>query len=311
MDGDDLLEKDALEVLYQKAESDKLDVIYFDADVICSNPELEAEADKYNYRRKKSYDEVYRGQDLFTLLYRNSEYLASACLQMLRKDYVIENGFDFHPGIIHEDNAFTFAAIINAERVSHINRAFFHRRIRDNSIMTSSVSFKNAYGYYVSFIDMMRAYNKAEHNISPENKAAATARIGLNLFNAYTSYATMPKQELGCEYGLGEDMQSFIRLVVRPGDAYRRSATLKESEAKLKKAKKKLTANNKKLTKQLEAVTADYDMLNKKYEVLEKTNSKIRRKKWHKFVLCCWENGYLYTVKRYTRAALKKLTGKK
>ena len=48
----------------------------------------------------------------------------------------------------------------------------------------------------------------------------------------------MPKEELGKELGLGEDMRCFDRLVVRPGNAYRQVAENKEKEEKLKEDKK-------------------------------------------------------------------------
>ncbi len=311
MDSDDILEEKALETLFVKANEQNLDVIYFDADVFYDNPELEEAAPKFNYKRSRSYSEVYRGQDLFAELYDNKEYLTPACFQMLKKEYIDKNNFCFHPGIIHEDNAFTFATILNAERASHISEMFFHRRIRENSIMTTAVSFKNAYGYFISYQDMMQAYSEVKDKLADYNESAIMARIGLNLYNAQNSFANMPKEELGRELGLGQDMRCFERLVVRPGNAYRQVAEFKEKEAKYKKDKKSLTAKNKKVTADYEKLKKNHNKLKKKQKKLEKTNEKIRSTRLRRFILCCWENGYGYTLKRYSKGFYKKLFGKK
>ena len=304
MDSDDLLESVALETLYNKAKEENLDVIYFDADVLYDYTELEESAPNFNYSRSRSYSEVYRGQDLFSIWYDKGEYLTSVCMAMYKRAYVAENNMKFHPGIIHEDNAFTFAGIINAERVSHIKASFFHRRIRANSIMTSKVSFKNAYGYYISYQDMMRAFSRAEDKISPENMSAVMSRIALNLYNAQTAFADMSKGELGKERGLGSDMRSFERLVVRQGKAYSERADLKKQNAKLKKDKKKLEKEGKKLKKDKKKLKADKKKSNERYNNLK--SSMLRR-----FVISCWSEGYGYTFKRYTKSFLKKLSRKK
>lgn len=290
MDSDDLLEAVALEELYNKASKENLDVIYFDADVFYDYPELEETAPHFNYSRNRSYSEIYRGQDLFREWFDKSEYFASPCLAMYKKAYISENNIGFHPGIIHEDNAFTFAGIIKAERVSHIKASFFHRRVRANSIMTSTVSFKNAYGYFISYQDMMRSFYEEEDKISPENMSAVMSRIALNLFNAQTAFSDMSKDEHGKERGLGSDMRAFERFVIRPAKAYSESADLKKKTAKLEKEKKKLNSKIK--------------SSNKKYSNLKSTV--LRR-----VIISCWEEGYRYTFRRYIKSFLKKLLRKK
>ncbi|MBR5438191.1 MAG: glycosyltransferase, partial [Clostridia bacterium] len=177
MDSDDILEDTALELLFRKSDKENLDIVYFDADVFSDDDDMDEEIKRFNYKRSKEYSEVYSGQDLLRIMYNNGEYFPSACLQMCRKDYIKENSFYFRPGVIHEDNAFTFASFINAERVSHINKPFFHRRLRANSIMTTGVSFKNAYGYFTSYLDMVKAYAAVEDRLSEENRAAAQSRV--------------------------------------------------------------------------------------------------------------------------------------
>jgi len=311
MDSDDTLVENALEVLVTKADADKLDIVYFDADVFSDESDMEDEIKRFNYKRSREYSEVYNGQDLFRILYDNGEYSPSPCLQMCRSSHIKDNGIFFRSGVIHEDNAFTFAAILNAKRVSHIRQPLFLRRVRENSIMTTTVSFKNAYGYFVSYQDMMGIYAKLEKTLLEENKSAALSRMTQNLTNAQTNFSKIPKEELGRELGLGIDMRCFDRLVVRPGNAMRQNAELKEKDAKFKKEKKKLTAKNKKVTADYEKLKKNHNKLKKKQKKLEKTNEKIRSTRLRRFILCCWENGYGYTLKRYSKGFYKKLFGKK
>ncbi len=318
MDSDDILERDALERLFTKAEHGSLDVVYFDADVFCDDEVLEEQLGKFNYKRTRAYDEVYKGQDLMRIMYNNGEYFPSVCLQLFKKDFILKNHIRFRPGVIHEDNAFTFASALNAERVSHINFPFFHRRLRGNSIMTTNVSFKNAYGYFMSYQDMMRAYMKAEDRLTEENRDAALARISQNLVNAQNSYANMPREQIGAELGLIGERRSFERFVVRAGNAYRQCGELKEKDVKLQQDKKKLIEKNKKITENYETLKAHqkklnkrYKRLEKKYRKLEKANRKIRSTRVKRFVVCCLERGFGSAVKVYTKKFFGRLSGKK
>lgn len=311
MDSDDILEGDTLELLFEKADAENLDVVYFDADVFCEEEDFEEHISKYNYKRSREYSEVYQGQELFKTLYNNGEYFPSACLQMLRKGFIEELGLSFHPGIIHEDNAFTFTAILNAERVSHINRPFFHRRLRGNSIMTTTVSFKNAYGYFVSYQDMLRAYIRVEDKLTEENREAALTRIGQNLLNAQNSYANMPKEQLGAELGLIGDRRSFERMVVRAGNAYRQCEELKNKNAKNQQDRKELIAKNKRVTKNYEKLKVNHKKLNKRYKKLKKRDKRIRRTRLQRFIICCWDHSFSYAVKLSFKRLFGKLSGKK
>ncbi len=332
MDSDDILEKDALETLYGKASEENLDVIFFDADVFYDEPELKDSSPSFNYRRGRSYDSVYSGQDLFTELYNNKEYFPSACLYMSRREYLTENGMKFHPGIIHEDNAFTFAAIINAEKVSHVNKAFFLRRVRGNSIMTATVSFKNAYGYFVAYQDMVRAYTKAEPFLSEDNKSAAMSRVAQNLVNAQTSYANMAKEEIGREYGMGADMRAFERLVVRAGNAYRQCNELKAKNEKLLSQRNGLNERHKALNEKHKALSERHKTLNQKHKDLNENHKRLKvkyrkvNKKYRKvskkkgkksakqtrlqrFIMCCQDHSFSYAVKLSFQRLRNKLFG--
>ncbi|MBE6785490.1 MAG: glycosyltransferase [Ruminococcaceae bacterium] len=289
MDSDDVLAENALSSLFEKAEKEKLDVLYLDADVFFDDVSMKNEAERFNYSRKKEYSGVYTGAALFRLMSNEGEYFATPWSQFFSSEHLKRNAILFHPGVIHEDNAFTFEAILKAKRVSHINQPFFHRRIRENSIMTSKLSFKNAYGYFVSYIDMFRVFTEVESELSEEEKDAALARIGQNLVNAQNIYAALPEDETDFEATLGSYRRFFDRLVVKPGKSYKsaeewKKTVLKHSQDKEKlKAKLELTKENYETVKNYfeslkvknKAVTENYEQLKLHHEKLKGYKSAV------------------------------------
>lgn len=154
MDSDDLLDKDTLEICYNKCEKNSLDMVFFDADIISDENYTKKWWIKYD-RAGEVETNVYRGLDLMELLLEKDIFRASACLFFVKREFLLINNFTFFPGIIHEDELFTPRLFINANRIEYIPRMFFHRRVRENSIMTSKFSKKNVNGY-VTVIDQLR-----------------------------------------------------------------------------------------------------------------------------------------------------------
>ena len=149
LDSDDYILEDTLEFLYQEMEKDELDSIFFDADSFYESEELAErhKSWKETYHRPDIYEEVVTGMRLVEKMALNDDFKPSACLQMNRTSLLTENGILFKEGIIHEDNLFTLQASIHAKRAKHIAKAFYQRRVRDDSIMTARTALGSAYGY--------------------------------------------------------------------------------------------------------------------------------------------------------------------
>ena len=190
--------------------------------------------------------------------------------------------------------------------------------------MTSTVSFKNAYGYFISYQDMIQIYSKVEHKLSDKNRSAVMSRLAQNLVNAQTSYANMPKEEIGREYGLGVEKRAFDRLVVRAGNLQRQNDELKKKNGKtnenynnlkvyhsdLKQRYNKLDGRYKQLDKKYRALDKKYRALDKKYKKLQKSNKRIKSTRFRRFVLCCWDHSFTYAVKLSFKRFFGKLSGK-
>ena len=155
MDSDDLLDEDALEECYRKCTEQQLDFVLFDADCFFSGKPVVA---LFDYQRTREMeDRVYNGLELLDRLIAVRKFRASVCLNLIRADYIREHDLSFYPGILHEDELFTTKLYLNASRIGKIDRAFFKRRYREGSIMTTAYSWRNVEGYLV-VVDQLRLY---------------------------------------------------------------------------------------------------------------------------------------------------------
>ena len=158
MDSDDLLDAGALECSYRKCEENALDLVLFDADIFgdpgCFDP-------TYYHRTAGLEDRVYTGEELLGVLMGCYAHRASVCLNFIRRAYLSCTGLKFYPGIVHEDELFTFLCYVRAERAGIIPEAFFKRRFRGNSTMTARVSMRNIRGYF-TVADQLRLFARGE-----------------------------------------------------------------------------------------------------------------------------------------------------
>ena len=157
LDSDDYLEHNALEELYTRAVAEDLDMVFFNAVPFFENKNDKRENTSYIdfYKRKGNYSGVHTGQTMFAMMHKNHEFLGSPCFEIIRRSLIEENGLRFYNGIIHEDNLFTFQCIMLAQRVGHINKAYYHRRLHSDSTMTAKKSMRNVEGYLVSYSEML------------------------------------------------------------------------------------------------------------------------------------------------------------
>ncbi len=151
LDSDDELERNAMEILYNEAEKEKLDVIFFDAKIKYENEKFRKKFETYISIHIGKYDGVKTGIELFKEFVKNQEWTTSVPRQFWKRDFLISNQLKFFEGIIHEDELFAFKAIVLADRAKCINECLFIRRFRDDSIMTNDVTDRNFYGYFTAF----------------------------------------------------------------------------------------------------------------------------------------------------------------
>lgn len=158
LDSDDYWQLDGLAELVRQADDDRLDLLMFDAETLREEGISETLWRRLSdyYRRPDRYREPVDGAHLLARLKAGDHYRASACLWLLRRELAIEHGLRFFPGIQHEDNLFTFAALLAAQRAAHCPLPLYGRRLRQGSTMSASVRAIAARGYFVCAVEMLR-----------------------------------------------------------------------------------------------------------------------------------------------------------
>lgn len=195
LDSDDKISDCTLKSLFDYLEKDNLDVLYFSGDSFYDSEELSEQFHSFEtaYLRTGIYENQCDGLTLLQLLRDQSDYSVSPCIQIIRREFLLEHNITFYEGIIHEDNYFSFQVIFNAKRARCINDIFFHRRIRESSVMTTAKSYKNLLGYYICFLNILKyVYVKG---ISTEHELVINEIIRSLKLNVHRSYFAIDDEQ--------------------------------------------------------------------------------------------------------------------
>lgn len=181
-DSDDMADKEALSFLYAFAETKQAQLVLFDGFGFYENVQLEKQFPQYKtyYKRKKTYGGTYRGDELYALMINNGEYRVNPNIQFIENRYLKDNNITFRGGFSHEDDLFAVQALLHAQRVCHVNKKFYYRRMRANSTMTSQKTYSNFLGYYTCVITIMRLITKFDFC---EAAVAAAKKQALSYYN--------------------------------------------------------------------------------------------------------------------------------
>ena len=136
LDGDDWLSPDAFEILIEKMEKDKLDLLMFKNIVYYESNKNFGWEEYYDMEFMNKYEnKVFNHFDLDkTKLFVMSN---AQWNKFYLKSFLDKNNIRFpNQNLIHEDNPFFYKVITSADRVSLINKYFYNRRRRNGSIMT-------------------------------------------------------------------------------------------------------------------------------------------------------------------------------
>ncbi len=156
MDSDDILESEALEICYDRAVKDSLDMVFFDAISFSDDPSLNAQDFHYN-RKGVVGSEVFNGVVLMDFLLERDLFRVAPWMHFFRREIVVSNNIQFYPGIVHEDELFFSRIYFYASRVGYIPKDLFKRRLRANSTMTASFSLKRVNSYFTIVSEFEKA----------------------------------------------------------------------------------------------------------------------------------------------------------
>lgn len=196
LDSDDFWQQDVLAELVRQADADDLHVLLFDAASV-REPGVSDElwARYETYYERQAYEGVFDGPRLLAAMSRRSEYRASACLYLAQRDHLVGRGLHFFPGIAHEDNLFTFALLMDAERVAHSPVALYGRRVRPDSIVTAGSRASAARGYFVTWIEMIRLLHGRDFG-DPEVTSQVATVVQSILTATRRNLSRLPAEEI-------------------------------------------------------------------------------------------------------------------
>lgn len=134
LDSDDMLEPKCLELLYNLAKENDLDLVTFDS---LNFDELTG---KENYKktcRKNIYKKNVMSVDEY-LIGSQKKCILVSTLHFYKTDIIKNNRLEFKNGILHEDEHFSIMSYQYIKKVGYVNKALYLRRCRPNSIMTGN-----------------------------------------------------------------------------------------------------------------------------------------------------------------------------
>jgi len=117
-------------------------------------------------------------------------------LQLIRRKHLNDYKVRFIERVYHEDELFSFLSLMQANRVSHVRKSYYIRRVRADSIMTETRGFKHFRGYLSAFIQILSFTSQREYS-NETNKQIKT-------------YLERTRNELMLIYADNEESEKWI-----------------------------------------------------------------------------------------------------
>lgn len=164
LDSDDYWPSDVAKTLVQRADESELDLLLFDCIAFRDGDIEEKVWKRYStyYQRAHTYRGVRSGVELMAAMRRAKDYRPHVGLYMARTAFVRGLGVQFIPGIVHQDNPYTFRLMLHAARAAHERIDAYARRMRPGSTITTLNAERSARGYYLSYVEMTRELERYE-----------------------------------------------------------------------------------------------------------------------------------------------------
>jgi len=193
VDSDDMIAADSLRALYDIAEKDLVDIVYFKIKVLYEGREIYK---KHANLPSYEYPGICSGRERFCQYSENQEFIASACRQFIRTDFIKKNGIRFYEGIIYEDVLFSFFCIMKAGKVLNIPHEFYVYRQRKGSTM-SIKDYRCAQSMFVIIVQIVTYWNSHEFNDREHRAIEILLERYYRFYKSYSQYGDTVKLEVG------------------------------------------------------------------------------------------------------------------
>ncbi len=152
LDVDDSIELKTLELLYNKAEKDKLDILIFDYQKIYANNSSSIKT------RNMSENQIYSSHK------EKHEILSSSGVVVWNKLYLASliknNDIRFVPEIYYEDIPFFWSVMIQAKAIGYLKATLYNYYQVKNSIMNTSYTFNKSKHLLIAMLETKKTLEK-------------------------------------------------------------------------------------------------------------------------------------------------------
>ncbi|MGK0715093.1 glycosyltransferase family 2 protein [Leucobacter sp. W1153] len=198
-DSDDMLDPQALEKIAILANANELDSVFFNARPLIDESMDSALLSQYQrqYMRRQSYTSGISGPEMVLEMSKYGEWKPSACLYLTRREFLYDAGLRFTEGVLHEDNGFTMRLMLSASRLGYDSSEFFVRRVRADSITTTTISEWHVRSLVIAAAELAVAARsqRIRTDFSAEVSIAVATQAELILHDAIRKYLRLEPRE--------------------------------------------------------------------------------------------------------------------
>ena len=137
VDSDDLLAADAAEQALSFIEANNLQMAMVDGEAFSDNAGLFSIMHSIGYLHRKMNYGIASGQEILRRMVDNFNFNCYVFLQVIRRD-AIKHKFPILA--LDEDMVYTIQNLVELERVGHLPKAFYRKRCRSKSTLTSEMT---------------------------------------------------------------------------------------------------------------------------------------------------------------------------
>lgn len=134
VDSDDYIETTTIKEVVEKLEKNQVDLIRFNGKAFLDEIYAPIEQNVYDFSHRLEEEKIYT-----TNLYNANRrtFVSPVYLYIIKRDVLKKHDIYFYEGILHEDELFTAQIFLAIESMMYMNRFYYNRRYRENSIMTT------------------------------------------------------------------------------------------------------------------------------------------------------------------------------
>lgn len=154
MDSDDWLEKDAIEELVKQAEATDADLVRFNGAAFYEGDQTLVNENNYDFSGTLKDKQLYTDEE--ALIKNRRSFSPSPCLYLVKRELIDRHDLTFLEGVLHEDEYFTTVLFTNTQKMTYLDKTFYHRRYRTASTMTQYTK-KHKIRSFDSYIKVFKA----------------------------------------------------------------------------------------------------------------------------------------------------------